>query len=111
MVHLNCLFNGEDFHEAVSIEIGNEQNVARLRVLVKDLLPSGLRDVDFRHLVVYKIPPVVAGDNTTLQELHRRIAEEDVSLPKADILATMRETFPSLPKGHIHVIFGIPSKI
>ena len=111
MVILNCLFNDEDFCDVVSIEIGNEQTVERLMILAKDLLPWGVRDVDVRHLVVYKIPPVLADDNATLQELHRRIAQADASLPKAGILTTIREAFPSLPTGHIHVIFGASSKI
>lgn len=58
--------------------------------MIKDLLPLGLRDLDIRLLVVYNIHPVGAGDNTTLQELHRQIAQADALFPKAEILSKIR---------------------
>lgn len=107
MVDLHCLFSGDDFSKAVCIEIGNDQSIARLRVLAKDLLPSGLRDLDIRFLDTYNIPPIRAGDDTTLQGFYQRIAQADVSVPKAEALATIREAFPSTPTGYIHAIFGV----
>ena len=103
---LLCLIQGEPFKNAFAVQIDREETVTALKELIVCKNPNYFKEVDPRHLCLWKVNTAVQDDNG-LQKLS--LKDSDILHPTWQILDSKAFKL-KWTAGHLHIIVKAPKQ-